>query len=180
MSPLPQRALRLTAGAILLVTLGACGGSSAQTDVTHAQPQPCTFLTQGLAAHLSGDASVTNQGSNVTEPVSGFVACIFANPRNEADNAAVQMKRESGDIARTTLQTTATFFSRGEPVQPFQPFTVNGIGDNALGESTPGVAFIVFSKSDVLVYVGAGSASLSVAALQRGVIDLARPIASAV
>jgi hypothetical protein len=65
------------------------------------------------------------------------------------------------------------------PVQPFQPFTLNGIGDNALGESIPGVAFVVFAKGDSLVYVGAGSASLSVAALRSGVVDLARRIAIA-
>jgi hypothetical protein len=77
------------------------------------------------------------------------------------------------------LREAAAFFSRGEPVQPFQPFSVVGVGDSALGETTLGVAFIVFSVGDLVVYVGAGSASLSVASLRAGVDALARKVAVA-
>jgi hypothetical protein len=47
-----------------------------------------------------------------------------------------------------------------------------------LGEATPGVAFIVFSAEDLLVYVGANSAVVSGAALEHGVEDLARVVAA--
>ena len=142
-------------------------------------PQPCTFLTQTTAAEISGDAAITNQSTNFRETVSGYVACIFADTKNEANSVEVQIKRVSGGVTPSILQAAVKFFSLGEPVQPFQPFSVVGIGRNAFGESTPGVAFIVFSKGGVLAYVGAGSASLSVSSLQASVENLTEQVAAA-
>jgi hypothetical protein len=76
------------------------------------------------------------------------------------------------------LQVAARYFSAGEPVQPFQPFAAVGIGERALGESTPGVALIVFSEGNALVSVGADSSFRSVAELQAGVDDLAKQVAA--
>ena len=64
-------------------------------------------------------------------------------------------------------------------MQPFQAFTVVGIGDHALGATTPGVAFIVFARGDLLVYVGAGSTFVDAASLRTSVEDLAKKIAAA-
>jgi Protein of unknown function (DUF3558) len=141
-------------------------------------PQPCTFLTQTTAAEISGDAAIMNQSTNFTETVSGYVACIFADTKNEANSVEVQIKRASGGVTPSMLQAAVEFFSLGEPVQPFRPFSVVGIGDNAFGESTLGVAFIVFSKGGVLAYVGAGSASLSVSSLQASVENLTEQVAA--
>jgi hypothetical protein len=122
---------------------------------------------------------MANQATNVTETESGYAACIFADSKDEANSVAVQIKRVSGGVDRSTLRAAAAFFSLGEPVRPFQPFSVVGVGDSALGETTPGVAFIVFSVGDLVVYVGAGSASLSAASLRAGVDTLARKVAAA-
>jgi hypothetical protein len=149
---------------------------STQADST---PEPCTFLTQSLAAQMTGDASMTTQGTDVAEPISGYVACILSDPRDEANNVSVQIKRMSGDVDDAMLHAAAAYFARGEPVQPYQPFTADGIGDRALGESTLGFAFIVCSKGADLVYVGAGSASVSVPALERSVESLATRVAAA-
>jgi hypothetical protein len=142
-------------------------------------PRPCSLLTQTTAAQISGDTRVTNQATDLLETESRYVACIFADTRDEADRVEVQIKRVPGGVDPATLRDAATFFSLGEPVQPFQAFPVVGIGDHALGETTPGVAFIVFARGDLLVYVGAGSASVGAAALRSGVEDLAKKIAAA-
>ena len=131
--------------------------SSASTSSTGQLPRPCSFLTQATAAQVSGDPNVFNQATNVLETESGYVACIFADAEEGANSVAVQIKRVSGGVDSSTLRAAAAVFSRGEPVQPFQPFAVGSVGDEALGESTPGVAFIVFSVGELLVYAGARS-----------------------
>ncbi len=141
-------------------------------------PRPCSFLTQAIAARTSGDPAVTNQAMNVTETESGYVACIFADTQDEANSVEVQIKRVPGGVDPSRLRGAATFFSLGEPVRPFQPFTVQRVGGGALGETTPGVAFIVFSVSDLLIYVGGDSASASAASLRVSVEDLAQEVAA--
>jgi hypothetical protein len=144
-------------------------------------PRPCSFLTWTVAAAISGDTKVSNQASDVVETESGYVACIFADTADEANSVAVQVKRvPGGAVGSSTLRDAATFFSQGEAVQPYQPFAVPGIGDHALGEATPGVAFVVFSRGDLVVYVGAGSATVGGDALRAGVTNLAQQIAAAV
>ncbi len=91
----------------------------------------------------------------------------------------MQIKRVSGGVDSSTLRAAAAFLWLGEPVQPFQPFAVEGVGDNALGEATPRVAFIVFSVGDLLVYVGARSAVVSAASLRASVESLAKEVAAA-
>jgi hypothetical protein len=115
---------------------------------------------------------------NVTETESGYVACIFADTQDEANSVEVQIKRVPGGVDPSRLRGAATFFSLGEPVRPFQPFTVQRVGGGALGETTPGVAFIVFSVSDLLIYVGGDSASASAASLRVSVEDLAQEVAA--
>lgn len=142
-------------------------------------PRPCSSLTQATAAQISGDTAVTKQATDQVETESGYVACIFADTRDEADRVEVQIKRVSGGVDLSALREAATFFSLGEPVQPFQAFPVVGVGDHALGEATPGVAFIVFARGDLLVYVGAGSTSVGADVLRTSVDNLARKIAAA-
>lgn len=113
------------------------------------------------------------------ETESGYVACIFADARDEADRVEVQIKRVPGGVDPSTLQEAATYFSVGEPVQPFHAFAVVGVGDHALGETTPGVAFIVFTRGDLLVYVGAGSTSVDADTLRSSVEYLAKQVAAA-
>lgn len=127
---------------------------------------------------MSGDTAVSIQADNAAETGSGFVACIFADARNEANSVEVQIKRSSDAEEPSTVAQAVTFFSRGEPVAPFQPFPVPGVGDSALGEATPGVAFIVFSNGELLVYVGASSADVSGTALRDGVRRLAEVVAA--
>ncbi|MFI5285045.1 MAG: hypothetical protein ACHQ4F_01875 [Candidatus Dormibacteria bacterium] len=123
---------------------------------------------------------MANQATDVVERESGYVACIFADTANEANSVGVQVKRVPvGAAGPSTLRDAATFFSLGEPVQPFQPFSVLGVGDHALGETTPGVAFIVFSRGDLVIYVGARSATESADTLRAGVASLAKEIAAA-
>jgi hypothetical protein len=141
-------------------------------------PPPCSFLTQRLAAGMSGDPTVSMQAHNAAEAGSGFVACIFADARSEANSVEVQIKRSSDAVEPSTVAQAVAFFSRGEPVAPFQPFPVPGVGDSAVGEATPGVAFIVFSSGELLVYVGASSADVSGAALRNGVQRLAEEVAA--
>jgi hypothetical protein len=126
---------------------------------------------------MTGDSAVTNQGTDVIETAYGYVACIFADPKNEANSVVVQIKRVSGGVDSSTLREASAFFARGEPVQPFQFFAVD-VGDQALGETTSGVAFIVFSSRDLLIYVGADSALVSAASLRAGVESLARQVAA--
>lgn len=139
-------------------------------------PRPCSFLTQAVAAQISGDPAVTNQATDATETESGYIACIFADTTNEANSMAVQIRRVRGGADPSTLREAATFFSLGEPVQPFQRFPVAGVGDSALGATTPGVAFIVFSSGDLLVYVGADSSSVSPTSLRASVENLAQQV----
>jgi hypothetical protein len=163
---------------------GACdpavptSADSSNTAITSPTPPPCSFLTQQAAAAISGDTAVTNQASNVSEPTSGYVACVYADTAKEGNSVSVQIKREPGGTASSALTQAVTFFSRGEPVQPFVSFPVTGVGETALGEATPGVAFIVFSTANLLVYVGADSAVVSGAALQEGVAHQAQRIAA--
>jgi hypothetical protein len=164
--------LSLTALVIVLVVAG-CGAS------TSTNAKPCAFLSQPVAAQISGDASITNQVTDLREPLSGYVACTFADTRNEANSVEVQLKSVTGGVTPAALHAAATFFSRGEPVQPFQTFPVAGLGPEALGESTLGVALVVFAKGDVLIYVGARSASRSVLSLRASVALLGRRIATA-
>ncbi len=91
----------------------------------------------------------------------------------------MQIKRVPGGVGAATLRDAATVFSLGEPVQPFQGFPVVGIGDHALGEAIPGVAFIVFGIRDLLVYVGAGSTFVDASGLRSGVENLAMKVAAA-
>jgi hypothetical protein len=142
-------------------------------------PRPCSFLTQPIAARITGDTTMANRAHDVTEAGSGYVACIFMDPGDEANSVGVQLKRVPSGVSESVLQDAATFFSSGEPVQPFQSFTVTGIGDRALGETTPGVAFVVFSSGDVLAFVGASSASAGGASLRAGILDLATEVAAA-
>ena len=151
--------------------------ATSKASTTTKLPRPCSFLTQAVAAQISGDAAITNQATDVNEAESGYVACIFADPANEAGRVAVQVREVSGQPDLSTLREAATFFSQGEPVQPYQPFPVAGVGDRALGETTPGVAFIVFSSGDLVVYVGGDSSSVDAATLRAHVVDLARKIA---
>jgi hypothetical protein len=170
-------ALRL--GLLCLVCVAAaCGASPPAHPPSDARRAPCRFLTQPIAARISGDAHVTNLATNVAESESGYVACIFTDTMNEANGVEVQIKRVAGGVTPSALQVAAGYFSAGEPVQPFQPFVVVGIGERALGESTPGVAFIVFSEGNALVSVGADSSFRSVAELQAGVDDLAKQVAA--
>ena len=141
-------------------------------------PRPCSFLSQPTAAGISGDAKVSNQANDVMEEY-GYIACIFADTADEANTVAVQIKRVAGGVDASDLRDAATFFSRGEEVQPYQPFSAPGIGDDALGETTMGVAFVVFSRGDLLVYVGGNSAVVSANSLLRGVIVLAGHVAAA-
>jgi hypothetical protein len=166
-------------GSVVPTTGGSVSASATSTSSIAQLPEPCSFLTRAVAAQISGDTTVANQATNVTETESGYVACIFADSKDEANSVAVQIKRVSGGVDLSTLRGAAAFFSLGEPVRPFQPFSVVGVGDSALGETTPGVAFIVFSVGDLVVYVGAGSASLSAASLRAGVDTLARKVAAA-
>jgi hypothetical protein len=167
-------------GSVVSTTGGSMSASATSTSSAAAQsPRPCSFLTETVAAQISGDTTIANQATDVTETESGYVACIFADTKNEANSVAVQIKRVSGGVDPSTLREAATFFSLGEPVQPFQPFSVVGVGDSALGETTPGVAFIVFSRGDLLVYVGADSPSVSAASLRASVEDLAKQVAAA-
>lgn len=153
--------------------LAACGSPSSTT------LRPCASLTQSVAARISGDAAITNQGTDIAEPISGYVACTFADRRNEANSVEVQFQRVPGGVTPAALHAAATFFSSGEPVQPFQSFPVVGLGAGALGESTPGVAFVVFARADVLAYVGARSALRSIPSLRASVAQLARQVARA-
>jgi hypothetical protein len=155
--------------------------AAASASLTAGLPRPCSFLTRTVAAGISGDTKVSNQAADVLETESGYVACIFADTADEANNVAVQVRSvPGGAVGLSTLRDAATFFSLGEPVQPFQPFAVPGIGDRALGEATAGVAFVVFSRGDLVIYVGAGSATVGGAALRAGVANLAQQIAAAV
>ena len=151
--------------------------SATATSTTGTVPRPCSLLTLTAAERVTGDLAVTNQGADVIETPYGYVACIFADPKHEANSAVVKIKRVSGGVDPSTLREAAAFFARGEPVQPFQLFAVN-VGDQALGETTPGVAFIVFSSCDLLIYVGGGSAMVSAASLRAEVGDIARQIAA--
>jgi len=166
-------------GSVVPTTGGSVSASATSTSSTAQLPEPCSFLTQTVAAQISGDTTVANQATNVTETESGYVACVFADSKDEANSVAVQIKRVSDGVDLSTLRGATAFFSRGEPVRPFQPFSVVGVGARALGETTPHVAFIVFSVGDLLVYVGAGSTSLSAASLRAGVDTLARKVAAA-
>lgn len=166
-------------GSVVPTAGGSVSASATSTSSTAQLPEPCSFLTQTVAARISGDTTVANQATNVTETESGYVACVFADSKDEANSVAVQIKRVSDGVDLSTLRGATAFFSRGEPVRPFQPFSVVGVGARALGETTPHVAFIVFSVGDLLVYVGAGSTSLSAASLRAGVDTLARKVAAA-
>ena len=166
-------------GSVVPTTGGSVAASATSTSSTAQLPEPCSFLTQTVASQISGATTMANQATNVTETESGYVACIFADSKDAANSVAVQIKRVSGGVDLSTLRAAAAFFSLGEPIRPFQPFSVVGVGDSALGEITPGVAFIVFSVGDLVVYVGAGSASLSAASLRAGVDTLARKVAAA-
>jgi hypothetical protein len=141
-------------------------------------PPPCSFLTQRVAAAMSGDPAIAIQATNASEATSAFVACIFADKRNEANSVEVQIKRSSDGVGPSTIAQAVTYFSRGEPIAPFRPFPVAGVGDSALGEATPGVTFIVFSCGDLLVYVGARSVDVNGAALRNGVERLAELVAA--
>lgn len=169
------RTLRaLSVACVLIVAqLAGCGAPSSTT------LRPCASLTKSIAARISGDAAVTNQGTDVTEPISGYVACTFADRRNEANSVEVQFKRVAGGVTPAALHAAATFFSSGEPVEPFQTFPVAGLGTDAIGESTPGVAFVVFARGDVLAYVGARSATRDGPSLRASVAQLARQVAGA-
>jgi hypothetical protein len=162
----------------------ACGpkdrtsAGSSDTATTSPTPSPCSFLTQQAAAAISADAAVTIQASNVTEPTSGYVACVYTDTAKEGNSVNVQIKREQDGVPPSALTQAVTFFSSGEPVRPFASFPVTGVGNSALGETTPGVAFIVFSTANLLVYVGADSAVVSGVALQEGVEHLAQRIAA--
>jgi hypothetical protein len=166
--------------------IGACGSTAPAAGAPSATsaslparvPQPCSFLTRIVAARITGDTNVTNQTTDVVETESGYVACIFADTADEANSAGVQVKRVPV-VGTSTLLDAATFFSLGEPVQPFQPFPVLGVGDHARGETTPGVAFIVFSRGDLVIYVGASTATVRSAALRASVARLAQQIAAA-
>ena len=175
--------------AVLLTCTGAFGacdsvtppnGTSRTTPTaTVSPPRPCTFLTQQSAAAISGDAAVTNQALNVFEPIYGYVACIYSDPKHEADSASMQIKSAPNGVDASALQEAATFFEGGEPVQPYASFAVAGVGEGALGDAIPGVAFVVFATRDLLVYVGAFSASLSSSALRGGVEHFADQVAAA-
>jgi hypothetical protein len=161
--------------------MSASARSSATSTGGVAQsPRPCSLLSQSTAAQISGDTGVTNQARDLVDLASGYTACIFVDTRDEADRVEVQITRVPAGVDASTLREAARFFTLGEPVQPFQAFSVLGVGDNALGESTPGVAFIVFARGDLLVYVGAGSTSVSAAALRTDITNLATTIAAAV
>jgi hypothetical protein len=121
---------------------------------------------------------VTNQGFDVLEPISGYVACIYTDTDHEANSVNVQIKSVTAD-AGPSLREAATFFEGGEPSQPYVPFSVVGIGENALGEAIPDAAFVVFVTGDRLVSVGARSTIVSAAALRRSVADLAAHVAAA-
>ncbi len=162
----------------LVCGAAACGASPPAHPPSDAPLAPCRFLTQTVAARISGDASVTDLATNVAQGGSGYVACIFTDAMNEANGVDVQIKRVSGGVTPSALQAASSYFSGGEPVQPFQPFAAVGIGETALGESTPGVAFIVFSEGNALVSVGADSSFRSVAELQAAVDDLAKQVAA--
>jgi hypothetical protein len=161
----------------------ACGSAGPTTlgsasAITPAIPRPCSFLTQHAAAQISGDTAVTIQASDVTEPLSGYVACVFTDTGSERNSVSVQIKRAPDDAASVALTNAAAFFSGGEPVQPFETFPIAGVGSSAIGGTTPGVAFIVFSTGTLLVYVGGSSEVVSAAALQSGVESLAQHIAA--
>jgi hypothetical protein len=171
------RTLRI--GLVCLVcVVAACGASPPAHPSSDAPRAPCSFLTQPIAARISGDAGVTNLATNVAESASGYVACIFTDTLNEANGVEVQVKRVAGGVTPSALQAAARYFSSGEPVRPFQPFAAVGIGEAALGESTAGVAFIVFSEGNSLVCVGADSSFRSSVELQAGVDDLAKQVAA--
>jgi hypothetical protein len=158
---------------------GSMSASATSTSSAARLPRPCSFLTQTIAAQITGDTRITNQATNVTETEYGYVACIFADTKEEANSVEVQIKRVSGGVGPSALRGAAAFFSAGEPVQSFQTFPVVGVGDNALGDTTPGVVFIVFASADLLVYVGADSASVSAASLRASVENLAEEVAPA-
>ena len=162
----------------LVCLVAACGASPTTRQQSDPPAAPCRFLTQPIAARISGDAKVTNQATDVVESESGYVACIFTDAMHEANSVEVQIKRAAGGVTPSDLQAAVRFFSAGEPVQPFQPFSAVGVGDTALGESTLGVAFIVFAKGRALVCVGADSSFRSIAALQAGVADIAKQVAA--
>lgn len=187
------RARGFTLICLISITIGVAGcdstvadsgrsPSSSATPTPAAPPlaRPCSFLTQPIAARITGDTTMANRAHDVTEAGSGYVACNFMDPGDEANSVGVQLKRVPSGVSESVLQDAAAFFSSGEPVQPFQPFTVTGIGDRALGETTPGVAFIVFSRGDLLIYVGASSASVSGGLLRAGIVNLARDVAASV
>jgi hypothetical protein len=164
----------LSVACVLVVPqLAACGAPSSTALM------PCASLTQSVAARISGDAAITNQGTDVAEPISGYVACTFADRTNETNSVEVQFKRVAGGVTPAALHAAATFFASGEPVEPFQSAPVAGLGAGAIGESTPGVAFVVFARGDVLAYVGARSATRDVPSLRASVVQLARQIARA-
>jgi hypothetical protein len=165
-------------GSVVSTDGGTTPAATAISSTTQV-PRPCSFLTQAVAARTSRDAAVTNQATNVTETESGYVACIFADAEDEANSVEVQIKRVPGGVDPSTLRGAATFFSLGEPVRPYQTFSVQGVGDSALGETTPGVAFIVFSVGDLLIYVGGDSGFVSAASLRVNVENLAKEVAAA-
>jgi hypothetical protein len=151
-------------------------GTSAAATAT---PQPCSLLTQQTAAAISGDSAVTNQATNTFESIYGYIACIYTDIKHEANSVTVQIKRTPRGADPAALEQAAAFFEGGEPVQPYAPFPVPGIGEEALGEAIPGVALIVLSTSDFTVFVGGYSASVSATALRNGVEGLARQVAAA-
>jgi hypothetical protein len=168
----------VSCGSVVPSTGESLSATGTTTSSTPELPRPCSFLTKAIAAQISGDTAMTNRATNVAETPSGYVACVFADTKKEANSVAVRIRRVSGGVDPSTLREAATYFSRGEPVQPFEPFSVLGVGDNALGETTPGVAFIVFSSGELLIYVGAASASIGAASLRAGVEHLAKQIAA--
>jgi len=141
--------------------------------------RPCSLLARQTAATVSGDAAVTNQAFNVLEPISGYDACTYTDINHEANSVSVQIKNVAAGGIPSVLRQAATFFEGGEPAQPYTPFPVMGIGENAVGEAIPGAAFVVFAVRDCLVYVGARSTFVSAVELPSGVEDFAAHVAAA-
>jgi hypothetical protein len=137
------------------------------------------LVTQQSAAAISGDAAVANRASNVLEPGYGYVACIYTDADREGNSVSVQIKRIPMGSSASALRQAAAFFEGGEPSQPYSRFLVAGVGANALGESIPGVAFVVFATEGGLVSVRASSTFVSAPALRSGVADLAVGAAAA-
>jgi hypothetical protein len=146
---------------------------------TAAPQHPCSLVTQQAAAAITGDAGVTNQASDVLEPVSGYVACVYTDVDHEANSVSVEIKTVTVGVIPSALRGAATFFEDGEPSQPYTPFPVGGIAESAMGEAIPGAAFVVFATRDRLVYVGARSSAMSAVALRSGVQNLAAHAAAA-